>query len=173
MKNDNLKQYIALRESLLREKSEIQARLNQINEALGQSPYMTGHGGSFQPTGGGRRGRAASGALTLKQAVLNALARRPMNKQELLEDIQNQGYRFSTNNPANSLGVVLYGKSPRFNNHNGFFSLEGETPSNASTAPASDEKPSRRQMSEEARKRIAEAAKARWKKAKAAGQNRL
>jgi hypothetical protein len=33
------------------------------------------------------------------------------------------GYQFSTDDPLNSLGVILYGKNPKFKNEGGRFSL--------------------------------------------------
>jgi hypothetical protein len=46
-----------------------------------------------------------------------------MTKHEILDAILMLGYQFSTDDPLNSLGVVLYGKKPKFKNEKGKFSL--------------------------------------------------
>jgi len=42
MKQDSLKQYVSLRQSLLTEKSRLEARLNAINQALNGSVKVAG-----------------------------------------------------------------------------------------------------------------------------------
>jgi hypothetical protein len=46
-----------------------------------------------------------------------------LTKHEILDAVLASGYQFSTNDPLNSLGVILYGKNPKFKNQNGRFSL--------------------------------------------------
>lgn len=77
------------------------------------------------------------------------------------------GYRFSTKDPMNSLGVILYGKNPRFKNDGGRFSATGGGGgSNGASARTTGKSGGRRQMSAEARERIAAAQRARWAKAR-------
>src|SRR4051812_31912998 len=110
MKNDTVNKYITLREELTKQKQQLEERLSRINEALGQSPadtFSAGPRGRGRPPGG-------AGTLPLREAFLQATEKRAMTKQEILDEVQKLGYHFSTNNPANSLGTILYGKSPRF-----------------------------------------------------------
>ncbi|HYE33276.1 MAG TPA: hypothetical protein VEH27_17765 [Methylomirabilota bacterium] len=160
---DTLQQYMEIREALRREKEQLEQRLQEINKALGLTapPAETS-----QPRGGrrGRRGRA-EGGRSLRDLVMQVTSQRALSKQEILDEVQRLGYQFNSKNPANSLGVILYGKNPRFQNEGGRFRFTGEVPSGESRG--------KRQMSAEARERIRAAAKARWEKARAAGRKRL
>jgi hypothetical protein len=82
-----------------------------------------------------------------------------MTKQEIHDAVVRLGYRFKSKDPFNVLGVVLYGKKPRFRNEGGRFSPEGSPASWAANN-------GRRGMSEEGRARIAAAQRARWAKQK-------
>ena len=142
-------------------------RLQEINQALGQSEAS-----SSIPTtrpSGGRRGRGrAAGGLSLRDAVLR-VATTPLTKEEILQRVQSLGYRFSTKNPLNSLGVILYGRNPKFRNESGRFSVPGGK-SSAGTGQVAiairGGKGKRRALSPEARARIAAAQRARWAKSR-------
>lgn len=172
MRGNLLKQYVSLHESLVRERSGLQKRLNDINRVLG---------GEILVPFAAKRGRRKRGGLSLRDAVLKVISATPLTKGEILQGIQSLGYRFSTKNPMNSLGVILYGKNQKFRNENGRFSLgtravlqdttDGEGRRSLSAEGA--QKKGRRRMSAEGRARIAAAARARWAKAKKAGKNRL
>jgi hypothetical protein len=94
-----------------------------------------------------------------------------MTKGEVLAAVQKRGYKFSTNDPLNSLGVILYGKNPKFNRVDGRFSTAGGAKaqstslSSAASSPGS-KRGGKRKLSPEARARIAAAQKARWAKQK-------
>ena len=175
MKIDNLRRYVDLRNSLTREKAQLEERLRQINQALGETepprPAAVRAPASAR-TKAGRRGRPATGGLSLRDAVLQVTAGRPMTKQEILDGVEALGYRFSTNNPMNSLGVILYGKNPRFTNQGGRFSpAGGAEPRGAGRASVGaknngSSKRKKRQLSPEARERIAAAQRERWAKAR-------
>lgn len=166
MKPDTINKYLSLREELTREKEDLEKRLRRICEVLAQ-PLP----GASQPRGRGRPPGGA-GALSLRAAVLQAIGKRAMKKEEVLDEVQRLGYRFTTSNPLNSLGTILYGKKPRFKNSGGYFSLDdgASDGSAAGTAapvptPAEDEAAlarKRRQMTPEARQRIAAAQRERW-----------
>jgi hypothetical protein len=173
MKMDDIRRYIDLRDSLVREKSELEQRLNQINEALGQADGAPKAAASApisrSKNAGQRRGRPARGGISLRDAVLQVTASGPKTKEDILQGVKNLGYKFSTKNPLNSLGVILYGKNPKFKNENGKFQPVAGSASKAtapSAAPAAFRR-KKRQMSPEARERIAAAQRARWAKAKA------
>lgn len=61
--------------------------------------------------------------LSLREAVRQATARKPLTKAEILEAVSKLGYKFSTNKPANSLNSVLYGDKKEFKNFDGRFGL--------------------------------------------------
>ena len=182
MKSD-IRKYISLRDGLMQERSQLEARLREITEALGE----TGAGARSQASAAvsapavasrqvatrGRRGRrGGGGGLSLRDAVLQITSSGARTKEEILEGVQRLGYRFSTNNPLNSLGVILYGKNPKFKNDSGRFSPAGGGSSSAGVARSQGGQKNqgggrkRRTMSPEARERIAAAQRARWAKAK-------
>lgn len=39
-----------------------------------------------------------------------------LTKQEIHDAVVNLGYKFATDDPLNSIGVIVYGKNPRFVN---------------------------------------------------------
>jgi len=127
MKNDPLREYRKLRQALIDERDRLRARLAEIEETLsaeGALPTVAKKTALRAPS---RKGRPASTrgrkGLSLKQAVLQVLSEKPMTKQEILAAVQAAGYSFRSKNPMNSLGVVLYGRNPKFNNQDGIFSL--------------------------------------------------
>lgn len=183
MKIDNIRKYIDLKTSLVREKAQLEEQLRQINEALGDAeeaapasapaPSAPRAPAPSRAKRGGRRGRPTAGGLSLREAVLQVTASGPKTKQEILDGVDALGYKFTTNNPLNSLGVILYGKNPKFRNENGRFSPAGgaaakkgggggkQTGGEGSGSAFSRKK---RQLSPEARERIAAAQRARWAK---------
>lgn len=163
MKIDPIQQYKELRQALLEEKERLKARLGEIEAALSNSETTATPSPAATRTSPKAKSGRGSNAISLKQAVIQALARKPLTKAEILSSVQAAGYKFHTANPANSLGVILYGKSPKFKNSNGTFSLE------AGVKPTSQGvKRPKRTMSVEARAKIAAAQKKRWKKARKA-----
>jgi hypothetical protein len=69
-----------------------------------------------------RRGRR-NNPMSLREAVITVTTNRPLTKQEIYEAVQRLGYRFGGSDPLNAIGVVVYGKNPRFTNEGGRFSL--------------------------------------------------
>jgi hypothetical protein len=121
MKNgpDALKQYAALRDSIFAEREQLITRLREIDEALGAMGLRgkDSYYGPRTPTGRVRNG------MSLKEAVLKVIEGKSLAKHEVLDAVLAQGYQFSTDDPLNSLGVILYGKKPKFKNNAGKFSL--------------------------------------------------
>jgi hypothetical protein len=125
--NTDVKEFLSLRNAIYREKSEIEARLREINSALGNNAGN----GQIQPVTAKREaislaeekghGRGRRNALSLKEAVLKVTEAGALTKEQILEGVQKLGYRFATKDPLNSLGVILYGKNPRFRNEAGRF----------------------------------------------------
>ena len=163
----DIKKYINLRDSLIQEKTRLENRLREINSALGQgagvgSPSQGGAAGKAVSVRRGRRGPRTG--LSLRDAVLQVTGKGPLNKEQILDAIKALGYRFSTNNPLNSLGVILYGKNPKFRNEGGRFSPINTAIANREAVTPKRARKTRRKLSPEARERIAAAQRARWAK---------
>jgi hypothetical protein len=118
MKIDALKQYAKLRQQLMEEQSELQTRLNEINRVLENettpsqaSQISPIHEAPSQPIA--RRGRRPIGenTMSMREAVLKALSKGPLARKELVNAVENMGYVFTTRNPLNSIGSILYAKN--------------------------------------------------------------
>lgn len=74
---------------------------------------------------GKKRGnkRKVSNEQWLMEAVVQALGRQQLTKDEILTGVKNLGYQFRTANPLNSIGVILYGKKPKFSRKDGKFGV--------------------------------------------------
>jgi hypothetical protein len=119
MKSDALKQYVALRDSIFSEREELIARLREIDDALG-AMGLRGRDSYYGPrTPSGR----VRNELSLKEAVLKVIDGKSLTKHEILDAVLRMGYQFSTDDPLNSLGVILYGRNPKFKNEGGRFTL--------------------------------------------------
>jgi len=165
---NDIRRFLSLRDSLIQERTKLETRLREINQALGESnfPATTDSSSASPVKGPGRRGGRRSSGISLREAVLQVTSKGPLSKEDILERVKGLGYRFSTNNPLNSLGVILYGKNPKFKNEGGRFSPTGNTgssPKQSSTPSLPSRK--RRKLSPEAREKIAAAQRARWAKA--------
>lgn len=120
------------------------------------------------PSQPARRGRkSAAGGQSLLDHVLAVLESGAQTNENILAAIKGRGYKFSTSNPLNSLGVILYGKNPKLDRVDGKFSLGGRAGSANGAGPAKvGNRGGRRKISQEARERIAAAQRARWAKQK-------
>jgi len=114
MKTDSLKQFVTLQQSLLKEKAGLQARMAEIDKALGVAAAASG-----VPV---RKGLPRiPNPMSLKSAVVKVTSVKPLTKSEILEAIAKLGYRFAAKDPTNSLNVVLY-TDKQFKHENGRFS---------------------------------------------------
>jgi hypothetical protein len=174
MKIDALKQFAKLKQQLIEEKSQLESRLNEINQVLGAETTSTQ---ATQPAAapsrpGPRRGRRPSGGntMSMREAVLKALAKGPVARKDLVKAVEGVGYKFNTKNPLNSIGSVLYNKKSGVKSKNGTFYVEGGSIVGNGGMKADQPAPTRkkrRRMSAEGRARIAAAARRRWAKVKA------
>jgi len=182
MKIDPLEQYARLRKQLTDEKAQLQTRLAEINAVLSpedvsvpSSSLDTVATESLESTivpAATRRGRKPRGsnAVSMREAVLKALANGPLARKELVKAVEAVGYVFTSKNPLNSVGSVLYSKNSPIKNRGGKYYLPGRAATEASPnneevqAPAKKKK---RRMSATGRARIAAAARAMWAKRKA------
>jgi hypothetical protein len=120
MKSNNpLKDYVAVRDAIFAERETLIARLREIDEAIGTQGLRgrDSYYGPRTPTGRVRNEKS------LKDAVLEVIDGKALTKHDILDAVLRGGYQFSTDDPLNSLGVILYGKNPKFENNGGKFSL--------------------------------------------------
>lgn len=117
---DAVKQFVNLRDSIAAERETIINRLREIDAALG-SVGLQGKDRYYGPrTATGR----ARNEMSLKETVLKVIEGKSLTKHEILDAVLASGYQFTTDDPLNSLGVILYGKSPKFKNDKGRFSAK-------------------------------------------------
>ena len=112
---DTIKQFLASRASLHREKTAPENRLAHINRAFSTHA-------SKAPVVTVRRKIVARVAnqLSLREAIIQATQTRPLTKLEILAAVNKLGYRFTTKDPTNSLGATLYNPK-KFKKVNGKF----------------------------------------------------
>lgn len=147
MKNDRLKQFVSLRDQLLRDKAELEARLSEINRALGavsasagapvEAPRRGRKPGRKPGAKPGRkpgrkpgpkpadgapkmRGNRAGNTISLRDAVKQVTKDKPLSRQEILDAVQAIGYKFKAKDPLNSLSTLLYTEKS-IKNHGGKF----------------------------------------------------
>jgi len=134
MKRDPLKEFVNLRNALLKRKRDLESELLHINRALefeiASVPSPTRAAKAVAPAAvatpakAGRRakvgGKRARNEVSLKEAVLTATKAKPLTRPEILAAIIKTGYKFSAKNPMNSLNTLLY-SDKGFNNHGGKF----------------------------------------------------
>jgi hypothetical protein len=124
MKLTDVDKYVALREALVNEKTALESRLAAINRALqGSSGIAAPKGGSKPgPKPIVRRGKRAKNKLTMKEAAVQALVAKPLDREALLKAVQKIGYKFTAKEPLNSLSTLLY-TDKAFKNTGGKFSV--------------------------------------------------
>src|SRR5688572_15680270 len=99
MRTDSLKQFVRFRQELAEERSTIESRLRDINEALGELPHpsspASGGTGSLRSKPIRRGRRPVGGGQSLREHVISVLQKGPQTKEEVLAAVQNRGYKFS------------------------------------------------------------------------------
>lgn len=134
MKRDPLKEFVNLRNALLKRKQELESELLHINRALeiqsapAAAPARVAKAAApaavAAPAKAGRKakagGKRARNEVSLKEAVLAATKAKPLTKPEILAAIVKAGYKFSAKSPMNSLNTLLY-SDKGFKNHGGKF----------------------------------------------------
>ncbi len=120
MKRDPLKQYVALRESLLKRKATLEAELAKIYAALGESSASAAvPSAAVRAAKTGRK--RAKNSLSLKAAALQVIAEKPLTKPEILKAVAKLGYEFTAKDPMNSLNTLLYSDKAFKNEGDGKF----------------------------------------------------
>lgn len=116
MKVDSVKQFVSLRAQLLREKAQLEQRLQAINQALADHtpaappPPAAVPEPTARPAAAGKRRRRPQNKMTLREAVLQVIKDKPLTKPEILQAVQRLGYKFAAKNPRQSLDNLLYTK---------------------------------------------------------------
>lgn len=103
---DTIAQIETLMQRLKSEREELVARLEKVDQLLGLTkppPPM----------------ERPKNEMTLKEAVIEILKRKPATKPEILDQVKKMGYEFSGKDPRSSINVVLYTRK------NGFRKMEG------------------------------------------------
>ncbi len=124
--SDPLKAFVSIRASLEAERAKLSARLAEIEAALGTFAAAVpakAAGKAAKPVIARASRKRAQNELSLKEAVIKALEKKPLTKAEILEGVEKVGYKFTAKNPTNSLNTLLYGKKPKFKTEDGKFSL--------------------------------------------------
>jgi hypothetical protein len=98
---EKLKTFLEKRDSLLQTRAKILEKIREIDHLLGS-------GGNPPVLQIGQRRRRPKNDINLKDAIGKALADGPKNRNQILEAVEGMGYKFSTNNPLNSLSAALY-----------------------------------------------------------------
>lgn len=152
MKSDKLKKFVSLLDGLLKEKTALEARLQEINKALGVStapapaspavaaaatpaPRKVGRPRKVPGTpvavkapktpkaAKGSRKRAENSA-SLKDTVIAILKdKKSLGRKELLDAVIGGGYKFTATDPLNSLSTLIYSNRKIFNAKSGIISL--------------------------------------------------
>lgn len=113
MKRDPLKQYVSLRESLLKRKATLEAELAKINSALGEAAPAKASAAKAAPV---RTRKRAQNSVSLKAAVSDVIKSKPLTRPEILKAVEKAGYTFTAKDPLNSLNTLLYSNKKVFKN---------------------------------------------------------
>ena len=135
---DAINQYLEVRNKLLDTREELLKKLREIDRLLGSSGDIEavqavsskksakkpgrkpGRKASIKPgrktsskvskkaSSSAAKGARKQNALSLKEVISKALTGGSLDRKAILEAVKNLGYKFSTNNPLNSLTVSLY-----------------------------------------------------------------
>ena len=115
---EKLKSFLEKRDSLLQTRAKILEKIREIDQLLGS-------GGNLPVLEIGQRRRRPKNEINLRDAIGKALADGPKDRNQILEAVQAMGYKFSTNNPLNSLSAALY-TNKQFAKDGQIFSLKGK-----------------------------------------------
>lgn len=113
MKRDPLKQYVSLRDSLLKRKAALEAELAKINAALGEAAPAKAATAKAPPA---RSRKRAKNSVSLKSAVSDVLKAKPLTRPDILKAVEKAGYEFTAKDPLNSLNTLLYSNKKVFKN---------------------------------------------------------
>ncbi len=184
MRMDPLKQYARLHQQLTGEKARLEARLAEINAVLEPgiqfpSAALDKITGEYlesmmeAPASGRGRGRRKGNAMTMRDAVIQALSKGPVARKDLVAAVEAVGYKFKTRKPLNSIGSILYARNTPVRSKDGkFYLADGVQPKSMENdfPTAAPVKRKRARMSARARANIRAAQKARRERERAGKQ---
>ncbi|MDA7668092.1 hypothetical protein N8658_01020, partial [Verrucomicrobia bacterium] len=79
MINKQLEEFMGMRESLLGERKSLEEQIKQIDEALGVPDGL-----GLRGLVGRRRNKRARNEMSLKQAISEVIAKKPMGRRDIL-----------------------------------------------------------------------------------------
>jgi adenylate kinase len=183
---DAINQYLEVRNKLLDTREELLEKLREIEKLLGSSGDIeavqavsskksakkpgrkpgrkTSSKASEKASSSAAKGARKQNALSLKEVISKALTGGAMDRKAILEAVKNLGYKFSTNNPLNSLTVSLYTHKGIHKNGK-IYSLKAGADKAASKKAASKKAASKKAASKKAAPKKAAPKKAAPKKA--------
>lgn len=114
--NDALAQFTALRSALAVEREAIQKRLEQIDAALSGGAVPLARSAVpvrevKQRQTSPRPAKRPGNKMSVREAITQATAKKPLSIHEIVEAVQKNGYKFSSSNPVNSVGAFLYSEN--------------------------------------------------------------
>jgi hypothetical protein len=129
--SSSIKKFVLLRDALIKEKAELEARLAEIVAALGEDAVAAAPAPAKKKAGrkpgpkkkfaakksaapkaakgkkvGRRAGRRARSAVPLKETMVKAIGKAAMTRQEIAAAVEAAGY--SSANVLNSVSATLY-----------------------------------------------------------------
>lgn len=108
MKTASVKQFVALRAALLNEKAQLEARLKEICAGLETTAPAPAAPAKPGPAPKKKRAARVENTMSLHEAVLKAVAAKPLTKPEILKAVADLGYKFSADKPIMSLNTLCY-----------------------------------------------------------------
>ena len=160
---DALGQFRKLYQNLSQERDRIQARIAELDAALNLSSAAGVTSSATRSSFGRVSGEAVSkNGLGMREAIQQVTASSPLPVRQIVEAMQQIGFKFRSSNPVNSVGSYLYGKEGKKHfkrSDSGFSPLAGAGSLKSTPSIA---KPAKRKMSAAGRRAIAEGARKRW-----------
>lgn len=114
--NKTITKFLNSQQELTKLRKDLQTQLDEVDAILNN-----GHHTVKTPA---QRRKGRKNALSLREAVAQAVKRKPLTRQEILEAVTSAGYVFTTKDPLSSLNAMLYSRSSGFANHGGKFSVK-------------------------------------------------
>ncbi|HMJ88866.1 MAG TPA: hypothetical protein VK530_03570 [Candidatus Acidoferrum sp.] len=176
-----IQEVLSLFQQLERERQQHQQRINEIDRALAQvrggasiassvpaSTKVSGHPVAVRSKGGRKPGKGGN-TMSLRQRMAEVSRQQPLSVREIVNAVRKAGHQFESSDPIKSVGSYLYGPEGKkhFKRVDGKFSPLATDAAPSAKAGTSKPAKAKRTMSPEARKRIAEAVRARWARQKA------
>jgi hypothetical protein len=126
MRVDPLTQFTHLRRQLIQERAQLETRLAKLNELLAPNGGAATNSNSSLMHRIRQDSRRVRNKMSLRETVAMALVKGPLSRKQLVHAVKDLGYVFRTDDPLNSMGVILYAKDSPFKRKDGLFFLPPE-----------------------------------------------